>query len=153
MGNVPIPESVLATRLSRLAQANTNHSNCFVQGTQPGLEEGRILTFNTVVISVAWIHQADLLLPVFSMLLAPLPRLIAMVTRETHDFVKICNSVSARFRNRDTRSIFKANILEFMVKFNLLMCTSEILRALFQSITIKRVSHKVSHNLFSSFSL
>lgn len=123
MGNVPIPESVLATRLPRLAQANANHSNCFVQGTQPGLEEGRILTFNTMVISVAWIHQADWLLPVFSMLLAPLPHLTAMVTRQTRDLVKICSSVSARSRSRGTRSIFKANILEFMAKFNLLMCT------------------------------
>lgn len=93
----------------------------------------------------------NLLLPVFSMLLALLPHLIAMVTRQTHDLVKICSSVSVRPRSRGTRSIFKANIFEFMVKFNLLMYTViswEILRVLFQTTAIKQVSHKVSHNIF-----
>lgn len=113
-------ESVLAITQDWPRSMQTISSG-FVQGTRTGLEEGRIL------ISAAWIHQADLLLPVSSMLTGLFPHLTAMVTRQTRDPVKLYSSVSAMSsqpgqRSQDNSSISKANIIEFMVKFNLLMC-------------------------------
>ena len=69
------------------------------------------------MVSAAGIHQADLLLPVPSILWGLLSHLTAMVTRQTHDTALYQQGLAILDKGA------KANILEFTVKFNVLMYT------------------------------
>lgn len=60
-------------------------SRCFPQGTRAGLRRRKEpQPLISMIISTARIHQADLLLPVPSMLLDFLPQLTVMVTSQMH---------------------------------------------------------------------
>lgn len=81
------------------------------------------------MVSVVWIHQDDLLLPVSGLLLGLLSHLTAVVTRQRQELVKNISSTLARSSHpgqssQGTRSISKVNISEFMVKLSfIIMCT------------------------------
>lgn len=98
-----------------------------MQGTQTGLEEGRILTPSTLdylssIGSPGW-HA-----PTCAQCVpGPLPHFTATVSGQTHGLMKIYSSATAGSsqlgqRIQCTRSVFKANFPEFMVQLYSLTC-------------------------------